>query len=497
MFIDEPSSFIISGHGFAMSAPDAAGIAPLVTAPAAPAAPAPPAAAAPPAAHAAAMATVTAAGGGGGGGAASRTSAIPTVADGKIDARLGVGQTTYRQVVVSGGAAGASYDVPAGGVQNGLGVEIFAVRDYRKGAHATQVLVPVRGRLTLGPGEQARVLVRVTGAVQGNHVRDLGFARVSAQVTGRMVRPLPMLTWVNAANAQKRGASPGSVEGVLQHFGVASTGTAGAGQRTGGAPVERFYFSAAYEAANKAPVQEVARRILEQEQKLRQTNPGATLWVQVSDEQDTTAAAARQTASWIGQLRQMLHGGGSQARLFVATQARDHNLAYAAVVDGWATTQSTLGQHSRASAIQRIQAAARASGRTIEVMEYPGNAFFDGGTPSSAATSVASAGLDGASSWFLFAANNLDTLESGRGEEGRGDIGGLVAIDNGAVLPTLALAEAEYGSNLAGAARAIGAAAFQTPGAQQVRAAAAQLDAYRHGAVPNFTRWERELAAAV
>jgi hypothetical protein len=302
-----------------------------------------------------------------------------------------------------------------------------------------------------------------------------------------------MMTWVNVNNATSRGATAAQVENVLQHFNVASTGTAGASGSSGG--IQRFFLSAAYEAANRQDVNAVAQKVLEAERRLATTNPGATLWVQVSDEQDTTAGAVSGTVQWIAALRQRLAASGSDAKLFVATQARDYNIGYASVVDGWATTQSNLGSNAdRDSAIDRIQAAAQMQGRRIDIMEYPGNAFFDGSTPSSAATSVASAGLDGASGWFLFAANNLDTLESGRGEEGRGDIGGLVAIDDGAVLPTLALAEADYGANLAGASRAVGLHAGNSDGAAQVSTAAAQLDRYRVGYVPDFSLWERELA---
>lgn len=431
-----------------------------------------------------------------GGAADNRSSAIPVSSDGNVQVKIGIGQTTYRQVVLSGGATGATYRIPAFDLNSGVGVQVFAVSDYQKSAHTTQVLVPVNGELRITPGDSVKLLVRVTGATSGTHTVDLGFGKVTANISSTVVQPLSMMTWVNASDAKARGTGTGSVEHVLQQFGVSSTGTAGAGQRGNGMGIEKFYFSAAYEAANKLSVSDVARRILQSEARLQQTNPGADLWVQVSDEQDRTAAAVSGTVAWISQLKAQLAAAGSHAKLFVATQARSYNLQYASVVDGWATTQSSVGQ-TRDVSIAQIKQAGQTYGHNIEVMEYPGNAFFDGGTTSSAATSVASAGLDGASSWFVFAANNLSTLEKGTGVEGRGDIGGLVAIDGGNVLPTLALAEMEYGANLAGAAQTVGGSAMQGTGAAQVRTAGRQLDAYKTGYVPNFGLWEQQIAAAL
>jgi hypothetical protein len=302
-----------------------------------------------------------------------------------------------------------------------------------------------------------------------------------------------MMTWVNASDAKARGASQGAVESVLERFGVGSTGTAGTGQRANGRGLELQYFSAAFEAANKSDVREVARRILEQEKKLGGAKPGADLWVQVSDEQDHTAGQVAGTVQWISQLRQILQQNGSKAKLFVAAQAKPENLQYAAVVDGWATTQSSAGR-TRNESISLIQKAGAQYGRNIEMMQYPGNSYFDGDATSGAAVSVASAALDGAKAWFLFAANNNGNLEKGQGIEGRGDIGGLVAVHNGSVFPTLALAEAEYGANLGGAAQAVGQASLNGSGAQSVISSSRQLDAYKHGSIPNLLQLELELA---
>src|SRR5690606_10376479 len=116
------------------------------------------------------------------------------------------------------------------------------------------------------------------------------------------------------------------------------------------------YFTAAYEAATRADPAATARRIVEAEQRARAANPGATFWVQVSDEQDKTAAQANGTAAWISELRRHLAAYGSNAKLFVAAQARTHNLVYASVIDGWATTQSAAGR-DRDTAIRDIRAA--------------------------------------------------------------------------------------------------------------------------------------------
>jgi len=216
--------------------------------------------------------------------------------------------------------------------------------------------------------------------------------------------------------------------------------------------------------------------------------------VQVSDEQDTTPAAAARTARWIADLRRELTARGSNVKLFVACQPRPHTLAYAPYIDGWAVTQSSAGQ-SRAASIEAVRAASARTGHAIELMEYPGNAFLDGTSPGGAAVSTASAALDGASSWFLYSANNLDVLEQGTGDEGRGDIGGLVAIRRGQVLPTLALAEAHYGASLGAAARTLGGAARTGAPAAAVRAHARSLDDFRAVGAPDLAAWERSIAA--
>jgi hypothetical protein len=401
--------------------------------------------------------------------------------------------TTNRQVGARPSAAGArTIDVPASaaGRSGAATATVYAVQPYRRGGHATQVLVPVSGtRVTVPAGSEVRFIVRVTGARAGSATVDAGVARIEAQVSAAAVRPLPMMTWVNPASANARGASVANVESTLASFGVASSGA------TSGRTLPRHYVSAAGEAATRQPVGPVVDRILAQEHSLAKRSPGTTVWVQVSDEQDQTAASAAKTARWIAQLDAELERRGSHAKLFAACQPRAHTLAYAAHLDGWAITQSSAGM-SRAASITAVRAAATRAGRSIELMEYPGNAFFDGGTAGGAALSTASAALDGAASWFSFSANNLDVLEAGRGVEGRGDIGGLVAIRGGEVLPTLALAEADYGANLGAAARAVGGTARSGAAASSVRAAASGLDADHHGgATADLAGWEHAIGA--
>jgi hypothetical protein len=434
-----------------------------------------------------------------GGGAApttatARTSAIPDLAPGSSEQlRLARSQVTYREVPVSGGAAGTTFTPPA--APPGIAVEVYALRDYQRGAHRTQVLEPVTGPVTVAPGDNARFIVRLRGDAPGSYAVDVGGARIDVTVGSTAVEALPMMAWINERNATARGADGSTLGSVLAHFGVAATGNSGIATTSASnrSPVQ--YFSAAYEAATRQSPAETARRIVEAEQRAGSANPGAAFWVQVSDEQDKDAASAQRTTQWIAELRQHLVAQGSRAKLFVAAQARPHNLVYASVIDGWATTQSAAGR-DRDTAIADIRRAAAGSGRNIELMEYPGNAFFDAGTPGSAAVSTASAALDGASSWFVYSANNLDVLERGGGDEGRGDIGGLVVVDGGRVLPTIALIEAELGANLGAAARAFGATG--TSGAQQVAWTSDQLDAYRHtGQAPDLRLWETQIGAYV
>lgn len=417
----------------------------------------------------------------------ARVAAFPSLTDGVHVAR---GQSSYRQVVQKGGPGGRTIAIPVPGERGAAKVEVFAVQPYVAGGHRTQVLVPVTGtRVTIPAGSSVTFVVRVTGRTAGRASVDAGVGRIPVQVADRDVQALPMLTWVNAASATKRGASVAAVERVLGGFGVASSGAAGSA-----AP--RRYLSAAWEAGQRQPVGPVADRIAAAERELASTGTAPELWVQVSDEQDTTPEAAARTATWIAALRRELAARGSHAKLFVACQPRAHTMAYAPHVDGWAVTQSAAGQ-TRDASIRAVQAAAARTGRPIELMEYPGNAFLDAQTPGSAALSTASAALDGASSWFLYSANNLDVLERGSGDEGRGDIGGLVAIRDGSVLPTLALAEAHYGANLGAAARSAGGAARTGPAADAVRAQAAKLDAYQHGDAPDLASWERSIAAGL
>jgi hypothetical protein len=419
-----------------------------------------------------------------------RRTAIPTIRVTGAQVGLARGMSTYRQVVVHAGSTARTIDVPATAAGSAATAEVFAVQPHRRGGHATQVLVPVTGtRVTIPAGSEVRFVVRVTGRQPGNVTVDAGVARITARVSAATVQPLAMMTWVNPASATARGASVAQVESTLASFGVASTGAAA------GHALPRHYVSAAWEAATRQPIGPVVDRILAQEHALATSAPGATVWVQVSDEQDQSAASAAATARWIARLDAELERRGSHAKLFAACQPRPHTLAYAAHLDGWAITQSSAGM-TRAASMAAVRAAAQRTGRSIELMEYPGNAFFDGGTPGGAALSTASAALDGAASWFSFSANNLDVLESGRGTEARGDIGGLVAIRGGEVLPTLALAEADYGANLGAAARAVGGVARNGAAAGTVRAAAAGLDADRHGgAAADLAGWEHAIAA--
>ncbi len=426
--------------------------------------------------------------------ATSRSSVLPELRPGQVDQlRMARNQVTYRQVVVDGGTSGTTIQPPqaAGGVTT----ELFVLRDFQRGAHRTQVLEPVRGPVTIAAGDTARVVARVTATTPGDHVVDIAGARLQVHVGTRSIDALPMMAWINESNAKQRGADPAALGSVLAHFGVAASGNSGITTTSASnrSPVQ--YFSAAYEAATRASPADTARRIIEAERRAGSANPNATFWVQVSDEQDKSADQAQGTTAWIAELRSHLQAGGSRAKLFVAAQARPHNLVYASVIDGWATTQSAAGR-DRDTAIRDIRAASSSYGRSLELLEYPGNAFFDAGTPGSAAISTATAALDGAGGWFIYSANNHDVLERGGGDEGRGDIGGLVAIDGGRVLPTIALIEAEFGANLGAAARAFGAS--NTSGAAQVAAYGDQLDAYRHTTTPPDLRaWEAQIGRLV
>lgn len=423
----------------------------------------------------------------------ARRSAIPVAQAGATGTlRLARGQVTYRQVSVRAGARSRTIAIPPHATASGARVEVFAVQPWRSRAHVTQVLVPVTGsRVTIPAGAEVRFLVRVTGARAGRSAVDAGVARFVAHVAPRSIQPLPMLTWVNASSARSRGATTAAVEETLGTFGVAST-RGGAG----GARLPRQFLSAAWEAATRQPIGPVVARILETERELARANPGAQLWVQVADEQDTTAAKAVATTRWVARLRSELERQGSRTKLFAATQPRPHTRSYASVVDGWAVTQSSAGM-TRAQSLAAVRDAAARTGRRIELMEYPGNAFLDARTPGGAALSTASAALDGAGAWFLYSANNLDVLESGRGVDARGDIGGLVAIRDGRVLPTLALAEAQYGASLGAAARVAGGDARSGSAARAVRAAAGALDGYRHGSAPRLAAWEQAIGAAL
>lgn len=422
--------------------------------------------------------------------ATSRISAIPDILPGQSESlKLARNQVTYREVPVSGGSTGTTFTPPA--APAGMTVEVYALRDYQKGAHSTQVLEPVNGPVSVGPGETVKFVVRMRGDSPGNYSLDVGGAKLIVDVSTASVDALPMMAWINESSASKRGASGSTLSSVLAHFGVAAAGNSGLSVVSGSnrSPVQ--YFSAAYEAATRQSPAETAKRIVEAERKAGAVNPGADFWVQVSDEQDKDAPSAQRTAQWISEVRSYLNQYGSQAKLFVAAQARPHNLVYAGVIDGWATTQSAAGR-SRDTAIADIQRAAQSYGRKIELMEYPGNAFFDARTPGSSAVSTASAALDGASSWFIYSTNAQDVLEKGGGDEGHGDIGGLVVVENGRVLPTIALIEAELGANLGSAARRFGAAS--TSAAQQVAYTSDRLDAYQHtGQAPDLRLWEQQI----
>ncbi|MCW2972641.1 MAG: hypothetical protein JWN72_914 [Thermoleophilia bacterium] len=428
--------------------------------------------------------------------AASRASAIPSLAPGQSESlRLARGQVTYRQVPVTGGAGGTVISPPA--LTPGVGVELYALRDYQKGAHTTQVLEPVTGPITVPEGQTVKFVTRITASTPGDQAISVAGAQLNVHVGTQSIDALPMMAWVNEANATKNGASVTNVASVLSHFGVAATGNSGVAATSAAnrSPVQ--YFSVAYQAANRTNVAEAAKQIIAAEQKAQAANPGSKFWVQVSDEQDTSSAAVAGTVSWISELKAQLAAQGSSAKLFVAAQAKPANLAYASVVDGWATTQSSVGQ-SRDASIAQIRQASAGYGKSIELMEYPGNAFFDAGTVGGAAVSTASAALDGASSWFLYSANNLDTLESGGGDEGKGDIGGLIAFDGGRALPTIALIEAELGANLGAAARTVGGTGTAGSGASQVAMTGDQLDAYRHnGAQLDLRAWELQIGSMI
>lgn len=428
--------------------------------------------------------------------ATARASAIPALQPGQSESlRMARGQVTYRQVSVTGAAGGTVVNVPAS--TTGVGVELYALRDYQKGAHSTQVLEPVNGTITVPAGTTVKFVTRITASQPGDQAIDVAGAKLNVHVGTQSIDALPMMAWVNEANAAKNGASVTNVASVLSHFGVAATGNSGVAATSAAnrSPVQ--YYSVAYQAANRTNVAEAAKQIIAAERKAQAANPGSKFWVQVSDEQDTSSSQVAGTVSWIQQLQTQLAAQGSSAKLFVAAQAKPANLAYASVVDGWATTQTAAGQ-SRDASIAQIRQASAGYGRSIELMEYPGNAFFDAGTVGGAAVSTASAALDGASSWFLYSANNLDTLESGRGDEGKGDIGGLIAFDGGRVLPTIALIEAEMGANLGAAARTVGGTAIGGSGAQQVAMTSDQLDAYRHnGTQLDLRAWEAQIGAMI
>jgi hypothetical protein len=426
--------------------------------------------------------------------ATSRTSAIPSIAPGQNEnLTIARNQVTYRTVSVSGGSGGTTFTPPA--TQAGLDVEVYALRDYRKGAQSTQVLEPVNGPISVPAGQTVKFVTRVRGVNPGSYAVDIGGAKLQVKVGTTSVDALPMMAWINEANASKRGANASSMASVLSHFGVAATGNSGVAVTSASnrSPVQ--YFSAAYEGATRANPAETARRIVQAERTAKAANPNAEFWVQVSDEQDKDAGSAQQTASWIKQVRSYLNQYGSSSKLFVAAQARPHNLVYASVVDGWANTQSAAGR-TRDTAIADINRAASSYGRKIELMEYPGNAFFDAKTPGSAAVSTASAALDGASSWFIYSSNAQDVLERGGGDEGHGDIGGLVVVENGRVLPTISLIEAELGANLGSAARTFGAT--NTSGAQQIAYTSDKLDAYQHtGRAVDLRLWEQQIAQLI
>jgi hypothetical protein len=411
----------------------------------------------------------------------NRTSAIPSLAPGSSSSlKVATGQVSYRQVEVSGPA---SFTVPAAG--SGLDVQTYALRDYDKGAQHTQVLEPLSGNVTIPAGHSMKVLVRMQGTAPGQTQLDIAGAKLTVDVSSTRVTPLPMMAWLNEGEATRRGVSASAMAKVLGNFGVSATGNSGLAVAGSNVPVQ--YYSVAYDAAHKTSVAAAAQRIAKAEASARAANPNAEFWVQVSDEQDHSASEVAGTASWIGQLRAQLASMGSHAKLFVAAQAKPENMAYARVVDGWATTQSAAGR-SRDSSIAQIQAAG------VKLLEYPGNAFFDAGTAGGAAVSTATAALDGARAWFLYSANNQSTLEQGGGVEGKGDIGGLVVVDGGRVLPTISLVEAELGASLGSAARITGA--NQTSGATQVASIGDQLDAYRHtGAMPALALWEAQIGS--
>ncbi|MCW2949148.1 MAG: hypothetical protein JWN41_161, partial [Thermoleophilia bacterium] len=428
--------------------------------------------------------------------ATTRASAIPSLDPGQTEAlRLARGQITYRQIAVTGGATGTVINAPnpAAGVR----VELYALRDFRKGAHTTQVLEPVTGSITVPAGETVKFVTRISASEPGDQSISVAGSRIDVHVGTQAIDALPMMAWVNEANASQNGASVSNVASVLSHFGVAATGNSGVAVTSAAnrSPVQ--YYSVAYAAANRTSPAAAAQQIIAAERQAQAANPGSKFWVQVSDEQDTSASQVAGTVEWINELKQHLAAGGSQAKLFVAAQAKPANLAYASVVDGWATTQTAAGQ-TRDTSIAQIKQASAGYGRSIELMEYPGNAFFDAGTVGGAAISTASAALDGASSWFLYSANNLDTLERGTGDEGKGDIGGLVAFDGNRVLPTIALIEAELGANLGSAARAVGGAAVAGSSAAQVATTSNRLDAYQHsGSSVDLRAWETQIGALI
>lgn len=422
--------------------------------------------------------------------ATSRASAIPKVTVGSQEQlTLAKGQTTYRKIEVSGGAGGTVVSLPK--LPEGLNAEIYTVRDFQSRAHKTQVLEPVTSDIKVAAGDKVSFIVRLQPKQAGEYNVDIAGARFGVDVSQTAVNQLPMMAWINEADASKRGASAKDVSSVLSHFGVSASGNSGVTAVKGDAPSSMQFFSVAYDAAKRLSPQDAAKRVLEAEKKAKAVNPNAQFWVEVSDEQDQNAAQAQQTAAWIKQLRKHLDAAGSESKLFAAAQARPYNLVYTSVVDGWATTQSSVGQ-DRDSAVASIKRAAQSAGRDVKIMQYPGNAFLDGKTTGGAAISTASAAMDGAEGWFIYSSNNLDMLENGWGDEGKGDIGGFVAIDKGRVLPTIALIEAEMGASVGAAAKQVGAT--NTQNAMLLKANSKQLDSARAGSnAIDIRAWEKEI----
>ncbi|HTG43214.1 MAG TPA: hypothetical protein VK633_01660, partial [Verrucomicrobiae bacterium] len=439
--------------------------------------------------------------------------AIPAVAEGStIRVTLDALARTYRQIVINGGPNGRTIQIPPvraapSNVMGGdVGVQVFAVQPYNNLARHTEILIPLSGSLTIPPNRQERLLLRIfvahPSAVHDTYTRDLGFVTISARVDGNLSfgfsTALPMLAWVNVNDANNHGVTPAQIETVLGDFGVNSTGVRTDPENTERQlnPV-RFYFSAAFEAATRAPISETADQIVAAEERIAAQTPFRRLWVQVSDEQDASPQSVQGTVDWIRQLRAELKKRGPRVRLFVAAMAQEVNKPYAAVIDAWATTQQNLAPNrNRDFAIQLISAARNEDGQPLELFEYPGaNAFFDRTVPAGPALSVASAGIDGASTWFYFSANNLSNLERPFAgcSECVGDIGGLVVVQNGHVLPTFALAQIDYAAGVAAVYQMLSPDIRNTPNAQQIAQAARQADAGMRIADFDFRAWEDEL----